>query len=99
MKLSEFPTSKLRLIAFSALFIFSAVLITRTQAQNTPRPAERRTVIINREPVRELLEDPYSNFSGMAIDPDKGELFLSNDNERKGQSIEAYHVEFPPERS
>src|SRR5689334_22311615 len=73
--------------------------IGRSQAQNSPRTPERKTVIIDRDPVRELLEDPYSNFSGMAIDEEKGELLLSNDNERKGQSIETYHVEFPPERS
>jgi DNA-binding beta-propeller fold protein YncE len=74
-------------------------LIGSGNAQTAPRAGERRTVLIKRDPVRELLEDPFSNFSGMAIDEEKGELFLSNDNERKGQSIETYHVEFPAERS
>lgn len=68
-------------------------------AQDTGKTAERRTVLIKRDPIRIIEEDPYSNFSGMAIDEERGELFVSNDNGAKGQSIEAYHVEFPPSRS
>ncbi len=54
----------------------------------------RRTVIIKRDPVRVIEEDPYSTFSGIALDEERGEVFIANDNGR-GQSIEAYHVDFP----
>lgn len=93
--------SGIGLVVLSALGLTGliALSVNHSQAQSTPRTPERRTVIIKRDPVRELLEDPYSNFSGMAMDEEAGELFLSNDNERKGQSIEAYRAEFPPERS
>jgi DNA-binding beta-propeller fold protein YncE len=59
---------------------------------------ERRTVIIKRDPVRVIEEDPYSTFSGIALDEERGEVLLSNDN-GSGQSIEAYHVDFPASRS
>ncbi len=68
-------------------------------AQGTGTAAERRTVLIQRDPIRVIEEDPYSNFSGMAIDEESGELYVSNDNEAKGQSIEAYRLEFPASRS
>lgn len=67
-------------------------------AQQTSRPAERRTVIIKREAVRVIQEDPYSTFNGIALDEERGEVFLSNDN-GNSQSIEAYHAEFPANRS
>ena len=68
-------------------------------AQNTGTAAERRTIFIERDPIRVIEEDPYSNFSGMAIDEESGEIYVSNDNEAKGQSIETYRVEFPASRS
>ncbi len=57
--------------------------------------AERRTVAIERAPLR-ILEDPYSTFNGLALDEQTGEVFLSNDNEARGVSIETYHADFAP---
>lgn len=68
-------------------------------AQDAGTAAERRTIFIQREPIRVIEEDPYSNFSGMAIDEERGEVYFSNDNERKGQSIETYRADFPASRS
>jgi len=102
-KLNRFPWLTLGLCVATALWIGRLGWLESAGAQNparaTERSAERRTILIQREPARVIEEDPYSNFSGMAIDEERGELFLSNDNERKGQSIEAYRAEFPPERS
>ena len=67
-------------------------------AQDAGRAAERRTVVIKREPVRVIQEDPYSTFNGIALDEERGEVFLSNDN-GNAQSIEAYHTDFPANRS
>ena len=83
----------------TAMWIWRLGWLESAGAQNPARSSERRTILIEREPARVIEEDPYSNFSGMAIDEERGEVFFSNDNERKGQSIEAYRVEFPPERS
>ena len=69
------------------------------QAQSGAKEAERTTVEISRKPVRIIGEDPYSNFGGVAVDEERGEVFLSNDNDMKGASIETYHAEFPPEQS
>ncbi len=68
-------------------------------AQNAGTAAERQTIFIERDPIRVIEEDPYSNFSGMAIDEERGELYVSNDNESKGQSIETYRADFPESRS
>ena len=67
-------------------------------AQNAGGAGERRTVIIKRDPVRVIQEDPYSTFNGIAVDEERGEVLVSNDN-GNGQSIETYHVEFPASRS
>jgi hypothetical protein len=67
-------------------------------AQNAGGAGERRTVIIKRDAVRVIQEDPYSTFNGVAVDEERGEVLVSNDN-GNGQSIEAYHVEFPASRS
>ena len=46
-------------------------------AQNTGTAAERRTIFIERDPIRVIEEDPYSNFSGMAIDEESGRYTLA----------------------
>ena len=90
---------KPQLILYCVIAVAAGVSLAQTPPRPTAAIADRRTTIIQRDPVRVIEEDPYSNFSGMAIDEEKGELFLSNDNERKGQSIEAYRADFPAERS
>lgn len=67
-------------------------------AQDNAQAGERHTVLIQRDPVRVIQEDPYSTFNGIALDEERGEVFMSNDN-GNSQSIEAYHVEFPAGRS
>ena len=69
------------------------------QAQETGKQGERDTVLLERKPIRVIAQDPYSNFGGVAINEDRGEVLLSNDNDFKGESIETYHADFPPEQS
>ena len=64
--------------------------------QDATKGAERRAVLIKREPVRVIEGDPYTTFNGMAIDEERGELVVSNNNEAIGASIQVYPVEFPP---
>src|SRR5689334_12643176 len=64
-------------------------------AQTVARTAARTTTLIVRKPLRIIGDDPYSNFTGVAIDEQRGQVFLSNDSDAKGSSIEAYNVEFP----
>ncbi|MBI3940752.1 MAG: hypothetical protein HY315_07945 [Acidobacteria bacterium] len=66
-------------------------------AQAAAKPAERRTVVIRRAPIRHI-KDSYPAFHGLAIDEERGELFLGNDNDltRWGPSIDTYRVDFAP---
>lgn len=64
-------------------------------AQNTGSPAERRTVVIKRSPNR-VIEDTKPTFQGVALDEERGEIFLSNNNAAAGQSVEAYSSVFVP---
>jgi DNA-binding beta-propeller fold protein YncE len=61
--------------------------------------SERRTIMIKREPVRRWVRpDPYATFTGLALDEERGELFVSNNNNDSTteESIEAYRVDFQP---
>ena len=68
-------------------------------AQSGGKASDRTTIPINRKPVRVIGDDPYSNFTGVAVDEQRGQVFLSNDSDAKGSSIETYNVDFPPSQS
>jgi len=64
-------------------------------AQGTGTAAERRTIIIRRAPVR-VIVDTYPTLAAVAIDEERGELFVSNDSAAAGPDISAYRAEFRP---
>src|SRR3954471_14551108 len=68
-------------------------------AQGAAKAADRTTTLINRKPARVIGDDPYSNFTGVAIDEERGHVFLSNDSDAHGSSIETYNAEFPAGQS
>ncbi len=68
-------------------------------AQGAAKAVERVTEFITRKPLRVIGDDPYSNFTGVAVDEQRGQVFLSNDSDAKGSSIETYNVEFPASQS
>ncbi len=84
----------------------AAVTFGMIKAGNLPhvfaqaaKAVERTTVMITRKPVRVIGDDPYSNFTGVAVDESRGQVFLSNDSDAKGASIETYNVDFPASQS
>ncbi|MBI3940535.1 MAG: hypothetical protein HY315_06845 [Acidobacteria bacterium] len=93
----------LALAALTVLLCWTASWIGKSNraglalAQATARPAERRTVIIKRDPIR-VISNPYPTYRAVAIDEERGELFLGNDNRgsKWGSSIDTYRVEFGP---
>ena len=53
---------------------------------------EKRPVVLDRAPVR-MVQDPYPTFNGIAMDSDRGEVIMADDNR---SSLLAYDVEFEP---
>ncbi|MBI3940824.1 MAG: hypothetical protein HY315_08315 [Acidobacteria bacterium] len=66
-------------------------------AQEAASPAKRQTVIIKREPSR-VVVDPNPTFAGIAIAPERGELFVAQDNDAfsGGTSLDVYSLDFTP---
>ena len=87
--------------AFSGLLCLAGFWITRTNlteqalAQNAGAGGPRRPMILDRKPLR-VVGDPYPTFHGVALDEERGEVFLGNDNKVSGVSIQAYRVDFAP---
>ena len=50
---------------------------TLALAQAAGKASERTTVLINRKPVRVIGDDPYSNFTGVAVDEQRGHPWTS----------------------
>src|SRR6266852_747804 len=53
---------------------------------------EKRPVVLDRAPVR-MVQDPYPTFNGIAMDSERGEVIMADDNR---SSLVAYDVEFEP---
>ena len=68
-------------------------------AQQAQSGAEKRPMIVidvkDRSPVR-TIDDPNPVFNGIAIDVERGEVFLGNDNRSSTASVSVFPVEFPP---
>ena len=64
-------------------------------AQGTQRLAERVPVALDRAPLREI-SDRNPVFSGIAMDGEREEVFITNDNEPSGVSINVYPAKFAP---
>lgn len=67
-------------------------------AQGASKIAERTPLVLDRAPVREIA-DRNPVFSGIAMDSERGEVFITNDNEPSGVSIAVYPAKFPPRDS
>ena len=77
--------SKLRMAIFLAL-AGAGITISLISAQ------ERRPIVLDRAPVR-MVQDPYPTFNGIAMDSERGEIIMADDNR---SSLLAYDVEFEP---
>ena len=64
-------------------------------AQEAKKPGENRPMILNKPPIRKIF-DPYPTPHGVALDVDRGEVFVTNDNRVGGRSILVYPAEFDP---
>ncbi len=62
-----------------------------TSAEETDR-AERRPLVLDRPPVR-AIQDPYSVFNGIALDVERGEIIVADDNL---YSLSVYRSQFIP---
>jgi DNA-binding beta-propeller fold protein YncE len=64
-------------------------------AQERGQSSERRPLIWDRAPVRSIA-DPNPVFRAVAIDAERGEVFMANDKESAGASVLVYPTEFSP---
>ena len=90
--------SRIRPIAVAAILLATAVWIQTRQwpdVAHAQQGAARRTLVLDRPPVR-LLSDPNPVFRAVAIDTEKGEVFMANDKESSGASILVYPTQFAP---
>src|ERR1700746_3644506 len=53
---------------------------------------EKRPIVLDRAPVR-MVQDPYPTFNGIAMDSERGEVIMADDNR---SSLLAYDAEFKP---
>ena len=53
---------------------------------------DRRPLVLDRAPVR-AIQDPLPSFNGIALDADRREVFIADDNRA---NILVYDAEFPP---
>ena len=97
----KFVPSRIRPIAMAAILLATAVWIQTRQwpgvalAQQGSAAPARQPIILDRPPVR-LLSDPNPVFRAVAIDTEKGEVFVANDKESSGASILVYPTQFTP---
>ena len=64
-------------------------------AQEGGTASARRPIVLDRAPVRSIA-DPNPVFRAIAIDTERGEVFIANDKESAGTSILVYPTQFPP---
>jgi len=64
-------------------------------AQQGGAASERRPLVLDRPPAR-VLTDPNPVFRAVAIDAERGEVFMANDKESAGASILVYPTQFTP---
>ena len=64
-------------------------------AQERGKTSDRQPLVLDRPPVRNIA-DPNPVFRAMALDPDRGEIFIANDKEAAGTSILTYPTQFAP---
>ena len=97
----RFVPSRIRPIAMAAVLLATALWIQTRQwpgvalAQQGGAASERQPLILDRPPAR-VLTDPNPVFRAVAIDTERGEVFMANDKESAGASILVYPTQFTP---
>ena len=93
--------SRIRFIALVTLLLVGTLWLQGLHwpgvavAQERGTTSERRPLVLDRAPVRSIA-DPNPVFRAVAIDPERGEVFMANDKESAGASVLVYPTEFPP---
>src|SRR5579885_1643530 len=82
-------------VIVSALLACVVFSILMAWATDTPKKADRVPRVLDRPPVRRIA-DPNPVFSGIALDPVRDEVFITNDNEPSGVSVNVYNATFQP---
>ena len=67
-------------------------------AQENTTAVENRPMILDKPPIRKIY-DPNPTFNGIAMDVERGEVFVTNDNRVGGRSVLIYRAEFDPAMS
>jgi DNA-binding beta-propeller fold protein YncE len=67
----------------------------RAQGGRAPAANEHKPLVLDRAPAR-AISDPNPVLRAIAIDVDKGEVFVANDKESADTSILVYNSQFPP---
>ena len=73
----------------------AGVVRAQERARPAERTADRKARILDRAPAR-AIADPNPVFRAIAIDVDKGEVFVANDKESADTSILVYNSQFAP---
>jgi len=100
-RFDRLASSRIRPIAMAAILLLTAVWIqTRKSpgvvlAQQGGAASQRQPIILDRPPAR-VLSDPNPVFRAVAIDTERGEMFMANDKESAGASILVYPTQFTP---
>ena len=85
-------------VAAAALFISGGLPhisgVLRAQG-GKPAAADRKAQVLDRAPAR-MIADPNPVLRAIAIDTDKGEVFVANDKESADTSILVYNSQFAP---
>jgi len=93
-------SANIRPILAAAVLLVAVVWVQTQQspsvvfAQQGAAP-QRQPLILDRPPVR-VLSDPNPVFRAVAIDTERGEVFMANDKESAGASILVYPTQFTP---
>ena len=94
------PFRRRILIVVAGISIMATLQIERTNrfvalAQDSGKASERRPLVLDRAPAR-MVSDPNPVFSGITVDADRGEVYMTNDKESASPSVVVYPTQFPP---
>src|SRR5438876_10861384 len=95
------PSSQRLLFLLATLLLISAIWTGtnrswgRVAAQGTSKAARRTPIVLSTRPVR-VVADAAPVLSGIAIDTQRDEVFMTNDKESAEPSIMVYPTQFQP---
>src|SRR5689334_21205927 len=85
--------ASISIFLMTALWIGGGVWLRVASAQQAGTAPERRSLDFDRAPLR-MISDPNPVFSGIAIDPERGEVFMTNDKESAEPSVMVFPTQF-----